>query len=39
MSNYPDGFGSSPEDYGSQSPLDEEEDIDEADNTRESAQH
>jgi len=26
MSNYPDGFGSSPRDYGSQSPLDEEYD-------------
>jgi hypothetical protein len=25
MSNYPDGFGSDPRDYGSQSPLDEEE--------------
>jgi hypothetical protein len=25
MSNYPDGFGSSPWDYGSQSPLDTEE--------------
>jgi len=25
MSNYPDGFGTSPWDYGSQSPLDTEE--------------
>ena len=24
--NYPDGFGSDPRDFGSQSPLDEEED-------------
>jgi len=27
MSNYPDGFGSSPRDYGSQSPLDTEDGI------------
>ena len=35
MSNYPDGFGSNPSDYGSQSPLDEEEE-DEDDNSCQS---